>query len=88
MKQGYGNTMMQVEGQVKTRTEEIYKKDNEIYELKVSFFATTAMTYIFMPLIYDVCVTKYSCQFLFGFSRNLCQPCRQNSTLQQMLTTR
>ena len=38
MKQGYGNTMMQVEGQVKTRTEEIYKKDNEIYELKVSIF--------------------------------------------------
>jgi hypothetical protein len=38
LKQGYGNTMMQVEGQVKTRTEEIYKKDNEIYELKVSIF--------------------------------------------------
>jgi len=37
--------MIQVEGQVKTRTEEIYKKDNEIYELKVSFFGTTAMTY-------------------------------------------
>jgi hypothetical protein len=45
LKQGYGNTMIQVEGQVKTRTEEIYKKDNEIYELKVSFFGTTAMTY-------------------------------------------
>jgi hypothetical protein len=47
LKQGHGNTMLQVEGQVKTRTEEIYKKDNEIYELKVSVFATTAMLYYF-----------------------------------------
>ena len=88
MKQGYGNTMMQVEGQVKTRTEEIYKKDNEIYELKVSIFATKAMTYICMLLIGCLSNEIFVSIHLLDFSRNLCQPCRQNSTLQQMLTTR
>jgi hypothetical protein len=41
LKQGYGNSMMQVEGEVKTKTEEIYKKDTEISQLKVSVYATT-----------------------------------------------
>jgi hypothetical protein len=39
--------MMQVEGEVKTRTEEIFKKDNEIYQLKVGVNATSAAKYCF-----------------------------------------
>ena len=36
LRQGQSTTMMQVEGQVKTNQEGLTRKDNEIYELRVS----------------------------------------------------
>ena len=36
LKQGHGSTMMEVEGQVKTSKQELSRKDNELYELRVS----------------------------------------------------
>ena len=36
LKQGHGNSMLQVEGQVKTSQEELARKGNELYELRVS----------------------------------------------------
>ena len=47
LKQGYGNSMIQVEGEVKTRTEEIYKKDNEICQLKVSVYTASVTKFYF-----------------------------------------
>ena len=38
LKQGHGNTMMQVEGKVKSSQEELSRRDNEIQELRVSLY--------------------------------------------------